>query len=68
MNYNPQSPIDSVFNQVEYLLEYLELARFLYTHIQTTNIDYTILNKTRKLQNEIKTWDWMNPIHKNWIT
>ena len=67
MNYNPQIPIDSFFNQVKYLLEYLELARFLYTHIQTTNIDYTILNKTRKFQNAIKTWDWMNPIHKNWI-
>ena len=35
MHYNPQTPIDTVINQVKDLLEYGELAGYLYIHIQT---------------------------------
>ena len=45
---NPQSPIDTVFNQVRYLLECVELAISMYTQIQTTNIAFAIINKVRK--------------------
>ena len=67
MHYDPQAPIDTVFDQVEDLLEYGELARSLYNQIHTTNISYTIINSTRKLQDAIKTWNRMNPIEQNWI-
>ena len=35
MHYNPQTPIDTVINQVKDLLEYGELAGYLYINIQT---------------------------------
>ena len=67
MQYDPHTPIDTVFNQVKDLLEYGELSRSPYTQIQTTNISYTIINRTRKFQDAIKTWNRMNPIERNWI-
>ena len=62
MQYDPQTPIDKVFNQVEDIIEYGELDRSPKTQIQTTNIAYTIINRTRKFQDAIKTWNLMNPI------
>ena len=66
MHYNPQTPIDTVINQVKDLLEYGELAGYLYIHIQTKKIAYTIINKTRKFQDSINTWNRMNPIKQFW--
>ena len=65
--YYPQAPIDTIFNQVEDILEYRELAKSLYTQIQTTDITYTIINRMRKFQDAIKIWNRMNPIQQNWI-
>ena len=67
MQYDPQIPVHTVFNQVEYLLEYGELAISPYTQIQTTTIAYTIITRTSKLQDESKIWNRMNPIQQNWI-
>ena len=67
MHYDPQTPIDIVFNQVKDILEYRELDRSLYTHTQKKNIAYNIINKTRKFHDEIKPWNRMNPIQQNWI-
>ena len=67
MQYYPQTPIDTVFNQVEDLLEYRELAKYLYTQIKTTNIAYRIINRTRNFQDAIKIWNRMNPFQQNWI-
>ena len=67
MQYDPKTPIDTAFNQVKYLLEYWELARSPYIYIQTTNIAYTIIYRTMKFQDAIKTWNAMNPIQQNWI-
>lgn len=67
MQYDPEILIDTVFNQVKELLEYGELCRYLYTQIQTTNIACNIINKTRKFQDYIKTWNWLNPIQQIWI-
>ena len=67
MQYDSQTLIDTVFNQVEYLLEYGELVISPYTQIQTTNIAYTIITRTSKFQDESKIWNRMNPIQKNRI-
>ena len=67
MKYDPQSPIGTVFNQFEDILEYGELAISLYTHIQTTKIACKIINRTRKFQGAIKAWNQMTPIQHNWI-
>ena len=50
IQYNPQTPINTIFNQVKDLIEYGELARSKYTQIQTTRIAYMIINKTRNFQ------------------
>ena len=47
MQYNPQILVHTVFNQVEYLLEYGELVISSYTQIHTTNIAYTIITRTK---------------------
>ena len=31
------------------------------------NISYTVINRTRKFQGAIKTWNRMNPIQQNWV-
>ena len=67
MQYDPQTWIDTVFKQVKDILKYEELARYLYTQIQITNIAYTIINRTKKFQDTVKTWNQMNPIQQNWI-
>ena len=38
-----------------------------YTQIQMNSIDYMIINRTRKLQDVIKTWNLMTPIPQNEI-
>ena len=50
--------------QFEDILEAVDIDRSTYTRIQTTNIAYIIVNKTRKLHDEIKTWNSVNPIQK----
>ena len=67
MQYDLETPIETVFNQDEDLLEYGELDRYLYTHKQTTNIAYMIITRTRKYQDAIKIWNGINPIQQNWI-
>ena len=67
MQYDPQTPIDTFFNQVKNILEYGELDISPYTHIHKNNISYIIINRTRKFQDAIKTWNRMNPIQQNWI-
>ena len=67
MQDDPYASINIVFNQVEDILEYRELDRSPYTHIQTTNISYKIINRKSKFQDAIKTWNRMNPFQHNWI-
>ena len=45
IQYDPQTPIDTVFNRVKDLLEYGELDGSPYTHIQTTNNACMIINR-----------------------
>ena len=67
MYYDPQRPIDFFLNQVKDFLEYRELAISPYTKIKMTKIAYTIVKNTRKFQDEIKTWNLLNPIKKGSI-
>ena len=67
MQYDPQTPIDTVFNPVKYILGYGELAIYPYNNIHTTDISNRIINRTTKFQDKIKTWNQMSPFHQNWI-
>lgn len=68
LSYDPITPIDVVFNQVEDLIEYGEMANNGYTMIQTVNMAYAILNRTTKFRESIKAWNKLAPLNKTWIT
>jgi hypothetical protein len=66
--YDPITPIDVVFNAIEDLIEYGEMARCTYTMAQTVNIAYSILNRTTKFRDSIKHWNRLPALHKTWIS
>jgi hypothetical protein len=66
--YDPITPIDVVFNAIEDLVEYGEMARCTYTMAQTINIAYSILNRTTKFRDSIKVWNRLPTLHKTWIS
>ena len=67
IQYNPQTSIDTVSNQVRDLLEYRELYIYPYNQIQTTNTAYKVINRKSKFQDSIETWDWMTTIKIGYI-
>ena len=67
MVYDPQSPVDVVFNQVEDLIEFGDMALCPFSAGQTINIAYTIINKTRRFKDAIIAWNRRAPQDKTWI-
>jgi hypothetical protein len=65
--YDPSTPVDVVFNQVEDLVEYGEMANCTFTMNQTVNIAYAILNCTTKFKESIKTWNRLPALQRTWI-
>jgi uncharacterized phage-associated protein len=65
--YDPITPVDVVFNKVEDLVEYGEMARCDYTMGQTINTAYSILNRTTKFKESIKAWNRLPALQKTWI-
>jgi hypothetical protein len=59
--------VDVVFNQVEDLVEYGEMANYTYTMAQTISIAYSILNRTTKFSKSIKTWNHLPALQETWI-
>jgi hypothetical protein len=67
-HYDPITPIDVVFNKVEDLIEYGELARNPYSELQTITKAYNIINATGTFKDGIKAWNRIvDPLHKTWI-
>jgi hypothetical protein len=66
--YDPITPIDVVFNAIEDLVEYGEMARCTHTMAQTINIAYCILNRTTKFRDSIKIWNRLPTLHKTLIS
>ena len=64
MNYDPVIPFDKKFNKIEDLLYYGDMENCPYSHPQAISKSYTILNKTRKLLDYIKSWNRLPPIQK----
>ena len=67
MTYDPVNPIEQVFNRIEDLLDYGEIARNAYTQIQVIAKAYNILNKTGVFKEYIKTWKRRPTVEKTWI-
>jgi hypothetical protein len=65
--YDPVTPVDVVFNKVEDLVEYGEMAQCDFTMPQTINIAYAILNRTTKFRESIKAWNRRPALQKTWI-
>jgi hypothetical protein len=65
--YDPVTPVDVAFNQVEDLVEYGEMAGCEFTMHQTVNIAYSILNRTMKFHESIKMWNRLPALQQTWI-
>ena len=67
MHYDTVNPVDKNFNNIEYLLEYGEMEKFLYSHPQDISKVYNILNKTGKFRWSINSWNRLPLIQKTWV-
>ena len=69
MTYDPCTHVDNVFNKVEDMMEYGELAQLDYTELQAVAKAYNILLKTGKFGESICAWNRLpqDPIARNWI-
>ena len=57
IHYDPVTPVDNVFNKIEDLLQYGDMANCPYSHPQAISKAYNILNKTKKFRN---SFGWIN--------
>ena len=68
MHYDtPVTPVDSIFNKIEDLLEYEELAHCPFTQLQAIATAYNIINTTGKFREAIKAWNRLPLVQKTWI-
>jgi hypothetical protein len=65
--YNTQYPIEIVFNAVEDYVDFAELGHQPLTQRQTIAKAYTILNKTRRFENDITDWNRRPNVDKTWL-
>ena len=65
--YNPNKPIDTVFNRVKDLMEYGTLAKNPYSLQQMIQIAYTIINSTGKFKQGIIEWNRSPPQIRTWL-
>ena len=67
MTYDPVNPIEQVFNRIEDLVDYGEIASNAYTQNQAISKAYNILNKTGVFKEYIKTWKRRPAVEHTWI-
>ena len=64
--YDPQHPVDVIFNKVEDLLDLSIAARADFTEQQLINIAYVLLSANRKYQHYIREWSRLDAAEKTW--
>ena len=67
MIYDIDTPIDTVFDEVEDFVEFATHAKVTTTQAMTVTIGYVILWKTGKLNDGIKEWDRKPAVQQTWI-
>ena len=67
IHYDPVTPVDDIFNNIEYLIEYWEMANFPYSHPQAISKAYNILDKNGNFRESIKSCNHLPSIQKTWI-
>ena len=68
MNYDLVTPVENIFKKVEDLLKYCDMANYPYSQPQEISGGYTIINKTGKFREYIKSWKCIPMIQKTWIS
>ena len=68
MDYHPRQPVDIIFNIIEDLVDYAEMANAPYSENQTIAMAYSKFNKTGLLSNAITEWNRKPSVQKTWIT
>jgi uncharacterized phage-associated protein len=67
MPYDPVTPVDNIFNKIEDLLEYGDLAQCPFSQPQAIAKAYNIINKTGKFRESVKAWNRLPAVQKTWI-
>ena len=68
LGYTVHQPIDIVFNAIDDLADYAELAHIPLTQRQTVNKAYVLLLKTGQFKEPIREWNRKPPNEQNWPT
>ena len=64
--FNPNEPIDVIFNKIDDLLELSIAAQCDYTAQQLIGIGYLIINRTGKYGEYVRKWNRLPPEQKTW--
>ena len=67
LDYHPRQPVDLVFNTVEDLVDYAEMANTPFSQSQIIGKAYSKFNKTGLLSIAINEWNRKPTIQKTWI-
>jgi hypothetical protein len=67
MHYDPVTPVDNIFNKIEDLLEYGDLAHCPFSQPQAIAKAYNLINRTGKFRESIKAWNRLPNVQKTWI-
>ena len=67
LDYHPRQPVDIVFNTVEDLVDYAEMANTPYSQAQIIGMAYTKFNRTGLLSIAINEWNRKPTVQKTWI-
>jgi hypothetical protein len=67
MHYDPVTPVDNIFNKIEDLLEYGDLANCPFSQPQAISKAYNLINRTGKFREAIKAWNRLPQVQKTWI-
>ena len=66
MIYDPEQPINIIFNSIENLVEYTRAADAELTQIQTINLALVILKRQQIFNDDIRAWKRKNQAYKKW--
>ncbi len=67
LDYHPRQPVDIVFNTIEDLVDYAEMANTPFTQSQIIGKAYSKFNQTGLLSIAITEWNRKPTIQKTWI-
>ncbi len=67
LDYHPSQPVDLVFNTVEDLVDYAEMAKQPYTQSQIIGMAYLKFNQSGLLSIAVNEWNRKPDLQKTWI-